>query len=37
MFTGKLVNAPTTPKGEERGCHTELVAQVSDADKLLDN
>lgn len=37
VFTGKIVEAPTTPKGEERGCRTELVAQVSDADRLLDN
>jgi hypothetical protein len=37
VFTGKIIEVPKVPKGEERGCRTELVAQVDDADKLLAN
>jgi len=37
MFTGKIIEVPKVPKGQERGCRTELVAEVKDADKLLAN
>jgi len=37
MFTGKIIEVPKVPKGEERGCRTELVAEVDDADRLLAN
>jgi hypothetical protein len=37
LFTGKIIEVPKVPKGEERGCRTELVAEVDDADKLLAN
>lgn len=37
VFTGKIIDVPPVPKGEERGCRTELVAQVNDTDKLLEN
>ena len=37
VFTGKIIDVPTVPKDQERGCRTELVAQVSDAERLLDN
>jgi hypothetical protein len=37
MFTGKIIEVPRVPKGQERGCRTELVAEVEDADKLLAN
>jgi len=37
MFTGKIIEVPKVPKGQERGCRTELVAEVDDADKLLAN
>jgi len=37
MFTGKIIEVPKVPKGEERGCRTELVAQVDNADRLLSN
>jgi len=37
MFTGKIIEVPKVPKGQERGCRTELVAEVNDADKLLTN
>ncbi|MCU0917626.1 MAG: hypothetical protein MUC88_24145 [Planctomycetes bacterium] len=37
MFTGKIIEVPKVPKGEERGCRTELVAEVDNADRLLDN
>jgi len=37
MFTGKIIEVPKVPKGEERGCRTELVAEVADADRLLAN
>jgi L-fucose isomerase-like protein len=37
MFTGKIIEVPKVPKGEERGCRTELVAEVNNADSLLAN
>jgi len=37
MFTGKIIEVPKVPKGEERGCRTELVAEVDNADRLLAN
>lgn len=37
VFTGTIVDVPKVPKGEERGCRTELVAEVNDAEKLLEN
>jgi hypothetical protein len=37
VFTGKIVDVPKVPKGQERGCRTELVAEVSNAEKLLAN
>jgi len=35
VFTGTIIEVPKVPKGEERGCRTELVAEVDDANKLL--
>ena len=35
VFTGKIIEVPKVPKGEERGCRTELVAEVDDANRLL--
>jgi len=37
VFTGKIIDVPKVPKGTERGCRTELVAEVKDADRLLEN
>jgi len=37
VFTGKIIDVPKVPKGQERGCRTELVAEVNDADTLLAN
>ncbi len=37
VFTGRIVDVPAVPKDQERGCRTELVAQVNDAEKLLEN
>ena len=37
LFTGKIVAVPRVPDGQERGCRTEIVAEVLDADKLLAN
>jgi len=37
MFTGKIIEVPKVPRGEERGCRTELVAEVDDANRLLEN
>jgi hypothetical protein len=37
MFTGTIIEVPKVPKGQERGCRTELVAEVDDADRLLAN
>jgi len=37
VFTGKIIEVPEVPAGTERGCRTELVAEVRDADKLLAN
>ena len=37
MFTGTIIEVPKVPKGQERGCRTELVAEVDDAESLLSN
>jgi len=37
VFTGKIIEVPKVPKGEERGCRTELVAEVNNATRLLEN
>jgi hypothetical protein len=37
VFTGKIIEVPKVAKGEERGCRTELVAEVEDAHKLLND
>lgn len=37
MFTGTIIEVPKVPKGKERGCRTEIVAEVRDVDKLQDN
>lgn len=37
MFKGKIIEVPEVPKDTERGCRTEIVAEVEDAEKLLDN
>ncbi len=37
MFTGKIIEVPEVPKDKERGCRTEIVAEVRDAEMLLDN
>lgn len=37
VFTGTIIEVPEVPKDRERGCRTEIVAEVSDAEKLLDN
>ncbi|MBM4039124.1 MAG: hypothetical protein FJ290_11490 [Planctomycetes bacterium] len=37
VFTGKIIEVPEVPDGTERGCRTELVAEVADAAKLLFN
>jgi hypothetical protein len=37
VFTGKIIEVPEVPAGTERGCRTELVAEVRDATKLLYN
>lgn len=37
VFTGKIVAVPEVPRGTERGCRTEIVAEVNDAEKLLHN
>jgi len=37
MFTGRIIEVPRVPKGQERGCRTEIVDGVEDADKLLAN
>ncbi len=37
LFAGKIVEVPDVPAGTERGCRTELVAEVSDAMKLAFN
>ncbi|HID76108.1 MAG TPA: hypothetical protein EYP56_08945 [Planctomycetaceae bacterium] len=34
VFTGTIIDVPKVPKGDERGCRTELVAEVADADRL---
>jgi hypothetical protein len=35
VFTGKIIEVPKVAEGAERGCRTELVAEVDDADRLL--
>ncbi|MHC4741986.1 MAG: hypothetical protein ACYS8Z_08755, partial [Planctomycetota bacterium] len=37
MFKGRIIEVPKVPKGKERGCRTELVAEVKDAESLLVN
>ena len=37
VFTGTIIEVPKVPKGQERGCRTELVAEVNDANRLLAN
>jgi len=37
VFTGKIIEVPKVPKDEERGCRTELVAEVADANALAAN
>ncbi len=37
VFTGKIVEVPKVPKGTERGCRTEIAAEVRDADRLSEN
>ena len=37
VFTGKIIEVPKVPKDTERGCRTEIAAEVRDADKLLEN
>ncbi len=37
VFTGKIIEVPKVPKGKERGCRTEIAAEVDDGDKLLAN
>ena len=37
VFKGKIIEVPKVPEGKERGCRTELVAEVDDAEKLLAN
>ena len=37
MFAGKIIEVPKVPRGEERGCRTELVAEVDNAERLLAN
>lgn len=37
VFTGTIIEVPEVPPGTERGCRTELVAEVRDATKLLYN
>lgn len=37
MFTGTIIEVPQVPADTERGCRTEIVAEVDDAQELLDN
>ena len=37
VFTGRIIEVPEVAPGTERGCRTEIVAEVDDADKLLAN
>ena len=37
VFTGKIIEVPEVPEGLERGCRTELVAEVADGSRLLSN
>jgi L-fucose isomerase-like protein len=36
VFTGKIIEVPEVPQGDERGCRTEIVAEVRDAERLLE-
>jgi hypothetical protein len=35
LFTGTIIEVPEVPAGTERGCRTEIVAEVADGEKLL--
>ena len=37
VFTGEITEVPEVPAGTERGCRTEIVARVRDAEQLLAN
>lgn len=37
VFTGEIIEVPEVPAGTERGCRTEIVVKVNDAEKLQDN
>jgi len=37
VFTGRIIDVPEVAQGTERGCRTEIVAEVDDAEKLLAN
>ena len=37
LFTGRIIEVPEVPKDTERGCRTEIIAEVKDADRLLAN
>jgi len=37
LFTGTIIEVPEVPEGKERGCRTEIVVEVSDGERLLDN
>ncbi len=37
LFTWRIIEVPEVPKDTERGCRTEIIAEVKDADRLLAN
>jgi hypothetical protein len=37
VFTGTIIDVPKVPEDRERGCRTELVAEVDHAEQLLNN
>ncbi|NQU22899.1 MAG: hypothetical protein HQ567_16605, partial [Candidatus Nealsonbacteria bacterium] len=37
VFTGKIIEVPKVPRDQQRGCRTELVAEVNDAARLSAN
>jgi L-fucose isomerase-like protein len=37
VFKGRIIDVPKVPAGKQRGCRTELVAEVDDAHRLLEN
>ncbi len=37
VFKGKIIEVPEVPANTERGCRTEIVAEVRDGDGLLEN